>query len=188
MHNGQAISFNREGTAKDNYPSRTDHRPDSFAAGQIPSIWHHGGSYMFAFAVPAGRWRVNYIASWIVLNFCLGSPSFDVAAGDVVYAGAFDFSGQYLGPDLDLAPAKAWLAGLPQALTVRPAVYLNGSLGVCGNNEIYALEVKGAPFEPGYVWGGATQSGQTITVPKQVATVPAVSSPAAETTSATGLP
>ena len=106
---------------------------------------------MFVFAVPAGRWRLYGLGAAPTLNLCLGSPSFEVKAGEVVYAGAYDLDAAELGPDLDLAPAKAWLGA--QGRPLRAASYVNGSLGPCGDNSIYALEIKGAPFEPGYAWG-----------------------------------
>ena len=85
------------------------------------------------------------------LNFCLGSPSFEVKAGEIVYAGSFDLSASVFEPNMDLAPAKSWLAD--PSKTVLAATYVNGSQGRCSNNTIYALEINGAPFEPGYGWG-----------------------------------
>jgi hypothetical protein len=72
----------------------------------------------------------------------------------VVFAGTFDLGAQDIGPDMSLEPVKTWLAGQPAAATIRPAVYTNGSVGACGGiGTIYALEIKGAPFEPNYRWG-----------------------------------
>jgi hypothetical protein len=154
LHNGVGILFNRIGTPKDIYPSRTDHGPDLLLASKGTLFAHKDGD-MFVFAVPPGRWRVYGMGIGPTLNFCLGSPSFEIAAGEVVYAGSFDFGATDMGPNLDLGPAKAWLGAQPQAQTLRPAAYVNGSKGLCGANHIYALEVKGAPFEPGYAWGSA---------------------------------
>ena len=151
VHNGLVMSFVREDTGVNVDPVSASHGADAFAA-QNP---RHRNDQMVAFAVAPGRWRVGAIANWNVLNFCLGSPSFDLAAGDVVYLGSFDLSAPDIGPDQDLTPARAWLAGQPQAGMVRQAAYMNGSRGACGFTEIYALEFKGAPFEPGYTWGGA---------------------------------
>jgi len=73
----------------------------------------------------------------------------------VVYAGAFDLAGQSIGPDLDLEPARTYLAGAPAA-NLRPAVYQNGARGSCrGFGVIYALEIPGTPFDPDYAWGDA---------------------------------
>ena len=69
----------------------------------------------------------------------------------MLYAGAFDLAAEDITPDMDLAPARAWLGDA--ARPVSAAAYANGSLGPCGDNSIYALEFKGAPFEPGYAWG-----------------------------------
>jgi hypothetical protein len=154
LHNGIAVWLNREGTARDILPSRDDHAPDLLIASKGVLFAKKSGD-MFAFAVPAGHWRVWGLGLLPTLNFCLGAPSFPIEPGEVVYAGSFDLSAADIGPDLDLAPAKAWLASRPQSDKVRAAVYTNGSRGLCGSNAIYALEVKGAPFEPGYQWGGA---------------------------------
>ena len=61
--------------------------------------------------------------------------------------------GTEIGPDLDLTPASAWLANTGK--TASAARYVNGSQGPCGDGDIYALEIKGAPFEPGCAWGGS---------------------------------
>jgi len=103
-----------------------------------------------AFEVPAGRYRVTR-TSWII--HCLGSPAFDVAAGEVVYAGRFDLEGEAIGPTLNLGEVPSQLgAGLRDRL--RPARYENGSTVPCPYGMgIYPLEIPGAPFEPGYSWG-----------------------------------
>jgi hypothetical protein len=115
---------------------------------------------ILASAVPPGRWRIYGMGALTapVLNFCLGSPSFEVRPGEVVYAGSFDLNGE-LGPDLDLAPVRTWLAGRSEVGTIKAADYTNGSLGLCGDNVIDALEIRGAPFASGYVWGGAAAAG-----------------------------
>jgi hypothetical protein len=106
----------------------------------------------FVYAVPPGRWRIGWSN---FLSYCLGSPSFEIKAGEAVYAGTFHIEGPTLAPDLDLAPAKAYLGG-PSAETLRAAVYRNGERGSCmGLSHDYALEFPGAPFAPGYSWGGA---------------------------------
>jgi hypothetical protein len=156
LRNGIGIWLNREGTASDILPSRTDHAPDMLLAAKGLLFANRAGD-TYAFAVPPGRWRIYAMGFGPTINFCLGSPSFPVAAGEVVYAGSFDLSAADIGPDLDLAPIKAWLAGKPQAESVRPAVYTNGSRGLCGNNAIYALEVTGAPFQPDYAWGSSVK-------------------------------
>jgi hypothetical protein len=89
----------------------------------------------------------------IELNFCLGSPSFEVKAGEVVYAGQLDMKQDRLVPNFALEPVTAWLAGAKAAARLRPAGYTNGSRGTCAPNSIYALEFEGAPFEQGYVLG-----------------------------------
>jgi hypothetical protein len=158
---GDTMMLSREGSDPDVSPRLADKAPDRIVAYDNP-VWQGGGRWM-AFDVPAGRWRVTALASangTLELNFCLGAPSFEVKAGEVVLAGAFNLSAPDIGPDLALAPAKAWLGQSPAAARLAPAVYTNGARGLCGGEYIYALEFKGAPYEPGYSWGGA--AGQAV--------------------------
>ena len=176
FRNGIGVVLNRVGTEADISPSHSDHGPDRLMAIKGLLFAHKSGD-MFAFAVPPGRWRVQgLVGGLLVLNFCLGAPSFEVGANEVVYAGSFDLSAADIGPDLDLAAAKAWLGARPETQTVRPAIYVNGSRGVCGDNAIYALEIKGAPFESGYAWGGAAQGARAgttgATAPAPGGTIP----------------
>lgn len=152
--NGIGISLMRMGADKDTFPSTVDHAPDALNLMVGTMAAKKEGNFL-AFAVPPGHWRISSMGAAPVLGFCLGSPSFEIKAGEVVYAGAFDLGAADLGPDLSLDVVKTWLAGQPAAAVVQPAVYTNGAQGLCGYNGIYALEVKGAPYEPGYQWGGA---------------------------------
>lgn len=155
FHNGQALLFARQGPDKHTPASSIDHGPDQFAIG-VGLLFAKKDGNIMAFAVPPGRWRIaGQAGGLIMVSYCLGAPSFELKAGEVIYAGTFDFGADVIGPDLSLAPAKAWLAGQPAAETIKPAVYTNGATGECGPNYIYALEVSGAPFEPGYVLGSA---------------------------------
>jgi hypothetical protein len=142
-----ALVFNREDADKDSWPSLKDHAPDKVVA--LKYLFSHQG--MTAFVVPPGRWRIYGLGLDPTLNLCLGSPAFTLKPGEIVYAGEFDLTRDDISPNLDLAPARAWLAGQPGQVTA--AAYANGSLGPCGDNSIYALEFKDAPFEPGYAWG-----------------------------------
>lgn len=112
------------------------------------------------FVVPAGKWRIQSMSGYLItVNFCLGAPEFDVKAGEVAYAGSFDFKAHDLGPDLSLDAPRGYLAAHPDlAGPIRPVSYANGSTATCGDNYIYALEVRGAPFISGYGWGGAKPS------------------------------
>lgn len=148
---GGGMIFTRQGPSLGVGPSVEDHAPDA-AAAVLGWLFARKDGNWFALAVPPGRWR---IANSGFLNYCLGSPSFDVGPGEVVYAGTFDLAGQDIGPDLDLGPAKTYLAAAPPS-KLRPAVYQNGSRGSCkAFGVIYALEIPGAPFDHDYVWGGA---------------------------------
>ena len=148
---GIGVVFNRLGPDLEVGPSVTDLAPD-VAGATIGWLYaKHEGNW-FIFAVPPGRWRITAAG---FLNYCLGSPAFDLHAGEIVYAGTFDLAGDNLGPDLSLDPARAYLGGAATD-RLRSAVYQNGSRGSCrGFGVIYALEIPGAPFEPGYAWGGA---------------------------------
>ncbi len=170
MTAGLEIEFNREGNSKDSLPSDIDHATSFIGAGTGWLFAHPRGGDIYAFAVPVGRWRIYGVGGMPTLNFCLGSPSFEVKAGEIVYAGSFDLSANVFEPNMDLAPAKGWLAD--PSRTVLAASYVNGSQGRCSNNTIYALEINGAPFEPGYGWGSravvrSPESGSASTsVPK----------------------
>jgi hypothetical protein len=154
-----SLGFERVGRDLDT-PAWTDGHPGSFdvkQAGRSFATANGGEGQMLAFAVPPGRWRLAYEGDGLMaVSFCLGSPAFDVAAGDVVFAGSFDPNA--LGhPDLTLAPAQGIfpaLSGL--ADKVRAAAYVNGAQGVCDGAYAYALEIAGRPFADGYAWGSRT--------------------------------
>lgn len=107
--------------------------------------------------VPPGRWRLTSITRQppfeqgiYTTTFCLGAPSFDIAAGEAVYAGAFDPTLAF-APNMDLAPIQASLADAPAITSrLRAASYVNGATYPCDGTYIYALEVQSAPFMPGY--------------------------------------
>ena len=152
---GMNMSFGRLGPDPGVRPAATDRQPDLVTAALGLLFIKDEGDF-FAFAVPAGRWRINDMNNGM-LTFCLGAPSFEVKAGEVVYAGTFDFKAESFAPNMDLEPAKGFLAGLPDsAAKLRAAEYTNGSLDSCAGGElIYALEIEGAPYAPDYRWGGA---------------------------------
>ncbi|HWF76158.1 MAG TPA: hypothetical protein VN694_03190 [Caulobacteraceae bacterium] len=151
-----SLGFERVGPDLDT-PAWVDGRPGSFVVKQAVKSFasaNGGSGQLLAFAVPPGRWRLAYEENGqMAVSFCLGSPAFDVAAGDAVYAGTFDPTG--LGqPDMTLDAAKAIfpaLSGLGDKL--RSADYVNGARGVCQGAYAYALELAGRPFIDGYAWG-----------------------------------
>lgn len=154
--NGAVVSLSRIGSDGTASPSKVDHRPDRLVAGL--GLLFVKKDNIFAFAAPAGRWRIDSFGGMGRLSFCMGAPSFELKPGEVVFAGTFDLSAENIGPDMSLEPIKAWLAGQAAANTVRPAEYTNGSVGACGGiGTIYALEIPGAPFEPGYQWGSRAE-------------------------------
>jgi hypothetical protein len=147
LANGDNLVFQRLADASREPAS--DKRPDVVRAYDNP-FWEKAGKW-FAFAVPAGRWRIESMGGGkqiFELNFCLGSPAFNAGAGEVIYAGTFDLDAADIGPDLSLAPVKLWLGpagGI--ADRVKPATYLNGSRVDCGGTYIDALEIKGATYQ-----------------------------------------
>jgi hypothetical protein len=143
------VVLRREGSTPDDIASVSDHRLDFAIVGATPSLFANRKATMVAQAVPPGRWHIWAIGSTThgTLNFCLGAPSFEVKPGDLIYLGSFDFLGD-LGPNMGLAPVRAWLADTVEAGKVKAAEYTNGSTGPCGGVGIYAFEIPGAPFEP----------------------------------------
>jgi len=136
-----------------------DHGPDVIEPAPVGGRSKALGPFL-AYAVPPGRWRIAAMGGLPYIDFCFGAPAFDVSAGDVVYAGTFDFAAADIGPDMSLAPVTAFLAGAPAAAKLRPAAYVNGSRARCSDTVLYAFEIKGAPYEPGYTWGGAAAAMQ----------------------------
>ena len=156
MTRGNGLVFRRISPKPDLPAWAVDHAPDWFSASGSTL----GGSKMLAFALPPGRWRIaSDINGLMELNYCLGSPSFELKAGETLYAGTLDLKSEKLQPDFSLAPVEAWLAGTDAARTVKPAAYTNGSVGACGPNSIYAIEFENAPFEPGYEYGSRAWRG-----------------------------
>lgn len=153
MRQGNGFVFYREGPDAQTTASSVDHAPDKISA-LVAGISASGEGNFRAFVVPAGRWRIfSMFNGGIELNFCLGSPSFEVKAGEVVYAGQLDMKQEKLLPNFAPEAVTTWLAGAKAAARLRPAVYTNGARGTCAPNSIYALEFDGAPFEPGYALG-----------------------------------
>lgn len=106
-----------------------------------------------AFIVPAGAWRLVSLATDApATSHCLGAPVFQVAPGEVVFAGAFDADG---GVDLGLDEVRAALASQPHlAERLEVAPWVNGSVFECGEASFAtAYEIADAPFVEGYTFG-----------------------------------
>jgi hypothetical protein len=150
LGNGDGIVFRNEtAEAAEQQPNVIAGRADT---GNFQrSAW-------FVFRAPPGRWKIESFSvarGYLVVNLCLGAPSFEVHAGDVIYAGSFDYASQKFAPDLSLDPVRQWL-GSRWSERVKPAVYVNGDRGICAGTYIYNYEIEGAGYQPGYNWGGAT--------------------------------
>lgn len=168
------IVFEREST--DDWPAwKADAQPDTIIATPGMRLFAPANNPIteatLIYAVPPGRWRlVGVQQGQYSASFCLGGPSFDIAAGDVVYAGAFYTDLRERGPDMNLAPAQAALANAPALLArLHSATFRNGDTGPCpGVGLIYAFEVPGAPFHDGYAWGsnvGAAATQAAVAAP-----------------------
>ena len=138
-HNGDTLVFRRMGPDPNTSPRVADKLADKMWAYDN-WVWNSKGKW-YAFAVPPGRWRIEMlteIGDQYRLNFCLGSPAFEVKAGEVIYAGTFDsVSGKLrsrsrLGPCTGLArrqvvlcqPDKACGVCERRARTLRRNLYL----------------------------------------------------------------
>ncbi|KQZ03622.1 hypothetical protein ASD21_20280 [Caulobacter sp. Root1455] len=182
-----SVTFEREGPDAKT-PAWADGRPGSFLAAQpVKATATAGGAQgtTLVFAVPPGRWKIDHLSAGLfTVSLCLGAPSFEVAAGDVVYAGSFDPASatNNIGPEMTLEPYRAVfpaLSGLGEKM--RPASYVNGSTGQCQGAYMYALETVGRPFAEGYALGSKAQPAPTasaVAAPAPDAAIPA-STPAA---------
>jgi len=153
-----AVSFRRQG-ADPNAPAWvTDGKVDTvWLAGAQTTFKTAGGALLAAFSVPPGRWMLASLhGTYSTLSFCMGAPGFDVAAGDVVFAGRFSFATPEFGPDMDLNDSRAMLASMPDLeAKLRAANYINGNRAYCEGQNLYALEVKGAPHASAQAGAGA---------------------------------
>ncbi len=165
MRNGTGLGFARIGPDKTRMPSQDDQAPDYFnpAAGTL--FAKKEGNWIQA-SLPPGRWRLSAMGGMPAVDFCLGGPSFEGRAGEVIYLGDYDLASEDFGPDLSLDPVKAYLAGQPAAAqSIRPAVFTNGATGKCIFSIIYAIEMKDRPFDPTYRWGSAAVSAPATPSP-----------------------
>lgn len=156
--NGEGFVFARAGAAQEP-PIQRSHPTDAVESFYASVRWTLiGGSdeqireNLLILPLVPGDYRI--VNRMNTMDFCLGSPITEVRAGDVVYLGSFDIAGHVLGPDLSLGRAQAALAGDPERLArLRAAEWRNGSVAPCTAVYNYALEIPGAPFEPGYIGG-----------------------------------
>jgi hypothetical protein len=128
------------------------------------------------FAAPPGEWRMAELSAGLFeMSLCLGSPSFKIAAGEVIFAGAFQAGGTEtaLGPDMTPDPYRSVfpaLSGLGEKM--KPAEYMNGSTSKCAGAYLYAFEMPDRPFAESYRHGSRA-------LPAKVAAVAAVAPQAA---------
>jgi hypothetical protein len=150
---GLGVELERIGPDADTPAWYTDQRPFDLLVGKSAAFSTADGE-IYAYVVPAGAWRLASLP-WGV-GLCFGAPAFTAKGGDVVYAGAFDFTADDIGPDMDLAPARALLKEAPSLVArLRAAEWVNGHTSLCRGTYFYAYEIKGAPTREGYVRGNA---------------------------------
>ncbi|MGH6952457.1 MAG: hypothetical protein ACREH4_16455, partial [Vitreimonas sp.] len=161
-----ALRFERIGADAQQPAWVEDGLPSAFVAS-LSSLGGRGDQ-TFIFQVPPGRWRVaslrqtsGFDQAIYETSFCLGAPSFEIAEGQALYAGAFHLRTAAFGPELALGPVTNALADAPAlASRLQPARYVHGSTAPCAGMYAYALEVADAPFEAGYVHGSRAPQGE----------------------------
>jgi hypothetical protein len=151
-----SVEFNRLGPDPQT-PAWIDKKPSEVFVTRPPNAYAQAGAAggtTRVFALAPGRWRLASITvDWAQLTLCMGSPGFDLHAGEVIYAGSF--RPDRLMPEMDLAPAKAAFPALSElGEQVRAAEWINGTTGWCGDGAVlYSLEAPGRPFVEGYAMG-----------------------------------
>ena len=96
-----------------------------------------------AIAVPPGRWRMDSMFFGnLNVSLCMGSPAFDIAQGEAVYVGDFNFGADPFVPEMSLTAPQEALVATPQVGDrLRAARYENGSTGACTTAQLfYAYE------------------------------------------------
>lgn len=155
------IRLNKQGTAHalDGQPSVT------FATARRTSFKKNRDTKefdsTFVYEIAPGTWSLAAITKNIGdlahMSLCLGAPTFEVAKGDVIYAGTMILpvtGGFPINAD-DLTVAKQILANNPAlADRVQRVNYTsNGQRLVCSGAYLYAYEIPDIPFQEGYEWG-----------------------------------
>ncbi|HWA60012.1 MAG TPA: hypothetical protein VG939_01485 [Caulobacteraceae bacterium] len=152
------MSFMREGPDIETPAWKLDGRSNILEFANLGPTFHGlPQAHLMAFALPPGRWALFALGgSYSLTSFCLGAAAFEAKAGEVLFAGKFDYDADQFRPDFALTDVSAALAPWPAlAARLKPAPWINGTRGPCIGQNIYAFEVEGAPYVAGYHWGGA---------------------------------
>ena len=148
-----------------------DRQPDVISAAIPPPLLIGGRlrNDTFAYEIPPGHWRLTAFTTnapmlGAVTSLCLGAPAFDIAAGDVLFAGTFAFGSGGPPLDLSLELGRTALAATPDLeARLQPVSYTNGETFECGAAAyFYAYEVDGAPFTDGYAWGSRANAASRV--------------------------
>lgn len=176
---GSGFIFTRE--SADERPAWVDGQPEVFVAAPPMRMVAPAGvttsEKTLVFSVPPGRWRfAGMFAGQSSMSTCLGAPSFEIHAGEVLYAGDFYINDHMRGPDLSgIERARGALATAPAlAARLQAAQYRNGDMFTCSGAYLYAYEVDGAPFVEGYHFGSraGALSEQQATTPSEAPAAP----------------
>jgi len=148
------LGFQRVGPSDEVLAVEADGRPDLFYFDKRSTL-EAGDEKVQVFALPPGKWRVSHRGS---LEMCLGAPSFEAKAGQVLYLGRFDMTAEILSPDMDMGGVTSRLGAAAPGVVAKmqPATWTNGAVWSCRNwLGLYALVFKDFPFEPGHGLGSA---------------------------------
>jgi hypothetical protein len=135
--------------------------------------------------VPPGRWRLSAFhgPAGYVTSLCMGAPSFDLGAGDVVFAGSFAFGEHGSRLDMHLDHARTALAAAPTlSARVRAAEYRNGATFSCGAaSGFYSYEIAGVPYADDYRFGSRANTEDVVSETSADATADASTTEASAT-------
>lgn len=125
-----------------------------------PSTQSESSNLTLAYVVSPGDWRFSgrmSEAGGLMMDFCLGAPTFNIAPGEVIFLGRFDMAGQSLGPVMSFDRASLTSAiGAEMAERAQAATWRNGATTSCEHGIFtYALEFPDTPFVEGYTGGSA---------------------------------
>ncbi|HYD89690.1 MAG TPA: hypothetical protein VEA80_19570 [Vitreimonas sp.] len=162
-----------------------------FVSAIVPTAFISGPKEATVVArVPPGRWRLSGFVgpAGYITSLCMGAPTFDIAEGEVVFAGSFAFGSAAPRLDMNLDHARTALASAPNlAARVRAAGYQNGDTFECGAAaNFYGYEIADAPYQDAYRFGSRVNDAPPAATAADASTE--VSTPAEAATEAAPAP